>query len=359
LAYGDESLLKESYPAMKRYVDFLAAEAAKAGGLQTWGLTDWLAIEETPIALINTPAHYRFAMIVSWTAERLGLADDAKKYVAMAEDVRETLNKDFLDPITGIYGERGWKVRKGNGEVPGGLERLHSVWWDGERPCTQAGQVMPLALGMVPDAVRPTVESALLREIAAHKDRLSTGFVSTPYLLDVLMDLDPEVCWRLTTACEFPSWYGMTLGSGNDLMKETWAGGSAIMPSLGGNFARWCYRGLGGIRPDESAPGFKKIIIKPAIVGDLKWVECWHDSIYGRIVSNWKREGQKLTMEVTIPANTTATVYVPAKEASGVTESSKPADQAQGVNFLRRENGAAVFAVGSGTYRFQSVLTER
>jgi len=82
-------------------------------------------------------------------------------------------------------------------------------------------------------------------------------------------------------------------------------------------------------------------------------------SAAGRIVSNWKREGQKLTMEVTIPANTTATVYVPAKEASGVTESGKPVNQAQGVNFLRMENGAAVFAVGSGTYRFQSVLTER
>ena len=119
LAYGDETLLKESYPAMKRYVDFLATEAGKAGGLQTWGLTDWLAIEEAPIALINTPAHYHFARIVSWTAERLGLPDDAKKYAAMAEGVKDTLNKAFLDPATGIYGEKGWKIRKGNGEVPG------------------------------------------------------------------------------------------------------------------------------------------------------------------------------------------------------------------------------------------------
>jgi alpha-L-rhamnosidase len=321
-------------------------------------LLDWLAIEETPIALINTPAHYRFAKIVSWTAEKLGLPDDAKKYAAMAEGVKDTVNKAFLDPATGIYGEKGWKIRKGNSEMPCGLEPLHSVWWTGDRPCTQAGQVMPLALGMVPDAARPAVESALLREIAAHKERLSTGFVSTPYLLDVLMDLAPELCWRLTTARDFPSWYGMTLGSGNDLMKETWSGGQAIMPSLGGNFARWCYRGLGGIRPDEAAPGFKKIIIKPAIVGNLKWVECWHDSNYGRIVSNWKRTGQKLTMEVTIPVNATATVFVPAKDAAGVTESGKPVDQAQGVNFLRTENNAAVYAVGSGTYRFQSTLTE-
>jgi alpha-L-rhamnosidase len=358
LAYGDDSLLKESYPAMKRYVDFLAAEAAKAGGLQTWGLTDWLAIEETPLALINTPAHYHFAMIVSQTADSLGLPDDAKKYAAMAEGVKDTLNKAFLDPATGIYGEKGWLIRKGNGEVPGGLEPLHSVWWDGDRPCTQAGQVMPLALGMVPDAARPAVESALLREIAAHKGRLSTGFVSTPYLLDVLMDLAPEAGWNLTTTRDFPSWFGMTLGSGNDLMKETWSGGAAIMPSLGGNFARWCYRGLGGIRPDESAPGFRKTIIKPAIVGDLKWVECWHDSPYGRIVSNWKREGQKLTMDVTIPANTSATVHVPTKNAGTVTESGSPANKAAGVKFLRTENNVVIYTVGSGTYRFQSPAPE-
>jgi len=358
LAYGDESLLKESYPAMKRYVDFLAAAAAKDSGLQKWGLLDWLAIEETPIALINTPAHYHYARIVSCTAERLGLPDDAKKYAAMAESVKDTVNHTFLDPTTGIYGEKGWKIRKGNSDVPGGLERLHSVWWDGDRPCTQAGQVMPLALGMVPDAARPAVEAALLREIAAHKDHLSTGFVSTTYLLDILMDLAPEVGWHLTTTREFPSWYGMTLGSGNDLMKETWSGGAAIMPSLGGNFARWCYRGLGGIRPDESAPGFKKIIIKPAIVGDLKWVECWHDSNYGRIVSNWKREGDKLTMEVTIPPNTTATVFVPAKVAAAMTEGGNTIDKVEGVKFLRMENSIAVYVIASGTYHFQSTLTK-
>jgi len=83
-------------------------------------------------------------------------------------------------------------------------------------------------------------------------------------------------------------------------------------------------------------------------------VKCHHDSPYGRIVSNWKREGGKLMLEVTIPANTTATVYVPAKDRAGVKESGKPMDEAEGVKFLRMENGAGVFAVGSGQYHFQS-----
>ena len=92
------------------------------------------------------------------------------------------------------------------------------------------------------------------------------------------------------------------------------------------------------------------------MVGDLTWVKCGYDSIHGRIVSNWKRDGEKLTMEMTIPINTTATVYVPAKDAAGVTESSKPAARAAGVKFLRMENKAAVYAVGAGTYHFQSTL---
>jgi len=118
----------------------------------------------------------------------------------------------------------------------------------------------------------------------------------------------------------------------------------------------WFYQGLAGIRPDPDKPGFKQIIIKPAVVGDLTWVKSHFDSPYGRIISNWQCEGQKLTMEVTIPANTTATLYIPAKEANGVTESNNSAAKTKGVKFLRMENHAAVYAVESGTYRFQSTL---
>jgi alpha-L-rhamnosidase len=85
-------------------------------------------------------------------------------------------------------------------------------------------------------------------------------------------------------------------------------------------------------------------------------VKCHHDSPYGKIVSNWKREGEKLTIEVVIPPNSTATIFVPAKDAASVTESGKPAGEAKGVKFLRMENNAAVYAVGSGNYQFQSQL---
>jgi len=148
------------------------------------------------------------------------------------------------------------------------------------------------------------------------------------------------------------------LAQGATTMWEQWDGYWSQIHSCYTCPGGWMYQDLAGIRPDEAGPGFKKIIIKPAVVGDLTWVKCSYDSIHGRIMSNWKREGGKLTMEVTIPANTTATVYVPAKDAAGVTESGKLAAKADGVKSLRMEHNAAVYAVGSGTYRFQSTLPE-
>ena len=104
----------------------------------------------------------------------------------------------------------------------------------------------------------------------------------------------------MTTTSEFPSWMSKTRGSGSDVTIETWNGGTALMPSLGGNIAAWNMESLAGIRPNPNAPGFKNAIIQPTLAGDLQWVTAHHDSPYGRIVSNSKREGEKLTMDVTV-----------------------------------------------------------
>jgi alpha-L-rhamnosidase len=367
LYYGDASLLEDSYPAMKRYVDYLGRAASIPGefagritpeGFQDWGLADWCPIEETPRTVINSPAYYHYARILSQSATMLGHSDEARRYAEAAERMRVAFNERFLDPTTGIYGrpgataQNGWPIPPAGGKVP------HEIWWQGDRPCTQAGQVLPLVLEMVSLEHRPAVLKALLREIAAHRNRLSTGFVSTPYLLQLLADLAPEIGWAMTSARDYPSWYGMTVGSDQDLLKETWAGGQALMPSLGGNIAAWHAQALGGIRPDPDGPGFKKTILKPNIVGDLHWVESHYDSVYGRIVSHWRKRAGQLVMEVTIPANTTATVFVPAKDSAGVTESGQPVAQAEGVKFLRVVDEVVVFTVGSGSYRFESMLPD-
>jgi alpha-L-rhamnosidase len=353
---GDDRLIRAHYPAMKRYLEFLQTMAEQSGGLQDWGLLDWLPVEETPRELINTPAHYEYANILASSAEMLGKSEDAQRFREMAQQVRRKFNESFLDPTTGIYGKPGWKVKHGNWTGPVPLNSLHTEWWQGDRPCTQGGQIMALALGLVPEdpAVKAKVVDALLREIAAHKDHLSTGFVSTPYLLQQLTDLDPELCFKLVTQKDFPSWYSMTKGAGNDLLMETWAGGMAMMPALGGSVGHWFYAGLAGIRPDPSAPGFKKILIKPAVVSGIEWVECSYQSSFGKITSNWRKQKGKLIMDVTIPPNTTAQVFIPTKNIGSITESGKPA-KSEAIRFLRMEGKTAVYEISSGHYEFKTV----
>jgi len=114
----------------------------------------------------------------------------------------------------------------------------------------------------------------------------------------------------------------------------------------------WCNRP--GINPDENQPGFKHSIIRPRPAGDLTWATASYDSIRGRIESDWKLAGDSFVLNVAIPANSTATVYVPAVDVGTVTESGTPVTRVEDVKFLRMERGHAVFAVGSGRYRFEA-----
>jgi len=337
---------------MKKFVDYLTN--VSVDGLQDWGLLDWLPLEETPRRIINTPAHYLYANIVSEVAGMLGKQEDVKEYAELAERIKKRFNEEFLDPESGIYGQEGWEIKEG---YPGGtIDGIvpHEIWWSGDRVPTQSGQILPLAVGLVPEDLVPLVQEVLLKEIEAHYNCVSTGMVTTRYLLEVLADLAPEVLWEMTTTHEYPSWYANTIDSDFYLLKETWHGGQVLMPSQNGGIAGWMYYALGGIRPDS--PGFKDLIIKPTLSGDLHWVNSSYQSVYGEIVSNWQKRGKQVTMEVAIPCNTTATVYIPTADSGSITESGNPVDEVEGVKFLGMEEDAALYSVPSGTYTFQSVL---
>jgi alpha-L-rhamnosidase len=119
-----------------------------------------------------------------------------------------------------------------------------------------------------------------------------------------------------------------------------------------GHAEEWFYTGLAGINHDPSGPGFRRIVIAPQPIGDLAWAKGSHDSVSGRIESSWTIAKQQFKFEVTIPPNTTATVWVPTKEVSSVTEGNGPAARSKGVTFLKSENGASAFEIGSGHYAF-------
>ena len=221
---------------------------------------------------------------------------------------------------------------------------------------TQCCQAMPLALGLVPDDMKAKVLDVLIKDIEAHDGHLTTGIFGTKYLFQALSDAGrDDIAYRIANQRTFPG-YGYMIEHGATTLWEHWEFSDNVYSHnhpMFGSVSEWFYKSILGIR--RAAPGFKKIVIKPSIVGDLTYAKGHHDCPYGRIESSWKREGKSLTLDVTIPPNTTATVYVPSI-SDEVLEGGKPALNAPGIKFVRHENGATVFEVESGSYRFGSSL---
>ncbi len=149
------------------------------------------------------------------------------------------------------------------------------------------------------------------------------------------------------------------ISQGATTIWELWNGDTADPAMNSGNHVMlvgdlviWLYENLAGIRPDPEQPGFKHILLKPQPVGDLKFVRATHRSPYGLITSHWRREGSRFDWRITVPPSTTATVCVPANSVDCVSEGGRPARRAQGVEFMRMEDGRAIFHVGSGNYHF-------
>lgn len=211
--------------------------------------------------------------------------------------------------------------------------------------------------GVVPDELKATVMKRLEELIQVKSNgHLDTGMLGTYFLIAYLQETGRnDLVYTIMNQTTYPGW-GYMVSQGATTLWEQWNGYFSQIHSCFTCPSGWFYQGLAGIRPDTSAPGFKKILIKPAVVGDMTWVVAHYDSPYGRVVSNWKRIDDRLTMDVVVPMNTTATIHVPTKDVAGVTESGKAIDKAEGVKFLRLENNAAAYAVGSGIYRFQSVI---
>jgi alpha-L-rhamnosidase len=331
--YGDSEILAESYPAMKAQFGYL--DSIAENHIVHWGLGDWMEVGSvrpvrTPVPLTSTCAYYWFACILRDTAALLGKPEEAERFAAAAVEIRSAYNKEFFHPTTGDYA-------------------------GGSQTC----QLVSLLFGLVPDDKRNQVRQHLAERVGADNGHLSTGFVGTPLLLPGLSDLGmPKLAWTIATQTDYPSFIDAILNRGNTVMKEDWTGGLVQMPSLQGPIGTWFYHSLAGIRPDPSGPGFKRIIIKPETENALAWVKAHHDSLYGRIASEWRREGDRLTLNVTIPPNTTATIHVPTEPDEQVTEGGKPVTESPGVNFLRMEDGRAILSVGSGSYQFASKLKQ-
>ncbi|HWH71749.1 MAG TPA: alpha-L-rhamnosidase C-terminal domain-containing protein, partial [Candidatus Sulfotelmatobacter sp.] len=181
------------------------------------------------------------------------------------------------------------------------------------------------------------------------------------WLMRVLSDNGrADLAYTIATQASYPSW-GYMVEKGATTIWELWNGDTADPAMNSGNHVMlvgdlviWLYEYLAGIKPDPNQPAFKHVVMKPELVGDLTSVKAAHRSPYGWITSQWSKDNGAFRWEITVPANTTATLFVPADSAAQVQEQGKLAMRARGVQYLRMENGRAVFLVGSGSYRFDS-----
>ena len=343
LHYGDTQVLEDNFAAARRYSEYLDSRSTKEV-LRKWSdgidfLGDWVPPQrgmdtknwptsEMAELFCNCYRVYLWQLVENMAAA-LGRADEAEHARQRVATIRPAVHAAFYDATNKRYVID---------------EQIYYA--------------MPLLTGVTPESERPAVMANLVKcLVEKNKGHLDTGMLGTKFLLPFLGDAGrDDLVLAICQKKDYPGW-GYMVEQGATTLWEQWNGYWSQIHSCFASADNWLYQGLAGIRPDPAASGFKKIIIKPAVVGDISWVKCHHDSPYGRIVSNWKREGDMVSMDLTIPPNTTATVYVPAKVATGITESGKPASKAEGVKFLRMENGIAVYAVGSGTYRFQSAHT--
>ncbi len=335
-AYGDRRVVADHFSAMERYMQFVASRS-KGFVPNIGGFGDWLNLGGTASREVIDTAYYaHLARIMSEMAEAIGRTDDARRYAALAGQVR-TRFAAFFQPDGSLAG------------------------------CSQTGYALAFTMDLVPPGLREKAAAKYADEVKRFNWHLATGFIGTPRLLPGLHAAGrDDVAYKLLLQETYPSWlFQVKLGA--TTMWERWDGWTPDrgFQTIGmnsfnhyafGSVGEYLYSVVGGIRAES--PGYDKIRIQPVPGEGLNWAEASYRSLHGPIATLWKRAPKGLELSVIVPPNTTATVYVPAggtrlRVAAGITESDRPAAQAEGVKFLRMEQRAAVYEVGSGSYVFR------
>lgn len=288
--YGDDSLIRQYYSNMVRYAEYLDSRAEN--NLLDFGLGDWYDYGDftsgfsrnTPVGLVASAQYYMDLIHLAKAAQVIGKTEDAAKYNALAAKVCEAFNKNYFDPATCEYGTG-----------------------------SQTSNAMPLFLGMVPDQYRQCVIDNLVGDIHEHGTRLTTGDVGNRFLFRALADngLD-SVMYDMHNHYDTPG-YGFQQKYGATTLTEQWdpRKGSSWNHFMMGQIDEWLFRSLLGIRTDESTPGMQHIVIRPAVVGDLTAVKGRVPTLYGEVEVEWRRVGNDFMMDVVLPVNVSADIYLP------------------------------------------------
>jgi alpha-L-rhamnosidase len=343
LAYGDKRILENQYNSMKAWVGYIQHHSPN--NLWDTGdhFGDWLyySVNDDVSGISAITSKYLIAQcfyaystsLLIKAAQVLGKDDDVKYYTGLLAKVKSAFVNEYVTP---------------NGLISSD---------------TQTAYVLALQFDMLPENLRQQAAERLVRNIHRYNDHLTTGFLGTPYLCHVLSRFGyTDVAYRLLLQDTYPSWlYPVKMGA--TTIWERWDGmrpdGSfedASMNSFNhyayGAIGDWMYRVIAGIDTKEDAPGYKQIVIKPHTGGNFTFANADYETLYGKVSSHWKTDSTNFTLDVEIPANTTATVYVPAKDSSSLMDYGKPVSGEADIKLDGIEDGYIKLEVGSGSYSF-------
>lgn len=342
--YGDTRVIARHWDSMTRFMDFRRAISPKFAGISmgnTWG--DWLNVNDpTPIEYVDACYFARTAQLMAEMAAAINRPGDAAVYRDLHKKVKGAFAKAYVN-------------KEGSLTVT-----------------SQSAHVLALAFGLLTDTQQAMAADALADKIAKNDTRMTTGFLGTKELLPVLSShRHHDLAVRLFQSRKFPSW-GYEVVNGATSIWERWDSytkedgfgrHNAAMNSFShyafGAVCEWMFRTLAGIDSDD--PGFSHINLRPSPPSPgsnpdhkpIHWVTAHYDSIHGRIASAWKLEDKVFTYDVTVPANTTASVYLPCKTLEGVTESGQPIQKSKAITVRSEAHGFVVLDVGAGTYAFR------
>lgn len=298
--YGDRRVLARNYDAMTKYIAFCQKRSkpdlTPPDKFHCFG--DWLSIgANTPKDVIFLAYFAYSTKLTAQTADVLGKKEDAAKYHQLFNDLKAAFNKAYITADGRI---------KGN---------------------TQCVYVLAIAFDLLNDDQLKLAAKYLVEDIESRDNHLSTGFIGTKDLMLALAKVDRnDVAYRLLQNDTFPSW-GFSIKHGATSIWERWNGwtpekgfGDPGMNSFAhysfGAVYQWMVENIAGIRSD--GPAYKHLIIAPQPGGKLTNAKTRYDSVRGDILSEWKRDGQKVTFHIKIPANTTATVQLPSGKSRDI-----------------------------------------
>ncbi len=324
--YGDKQILEEHYSGMKHWIEFLKSQLNKDGILVNQGLGEWVppTLVDLPENFVNSCYYYYCCSLMTQVSEVLGNNSDKDYFTNLGGQAKAAINKTYFNSEMSEYS----------------IGR-------------QGANIFPLGFGIAEASNTEPVFQNLVKNIDSHQDHFDTGILATPLLLDVLTDLGRvDLAYTLMNQRDFPS-FGYMIGKGATTIWETWQGDASHSHPMFGSVCAWLYQSLGGISPDPKAPGFKHSIIKPYPVRSLSYANTNYPTPYGDVQSNWKLDGNDFILNVFVPANTSATVYVWGND-NNITESGKSVKKNHHVKFLKNEGPFSVFEVESGDYQFES-----